>query len=321
MTESRLSHYPEPLIDHPLLGAEHLVSDSTVGQTQAGRWDPLVDELQSLRRASGDPSYAEIARRIATRRAASGADEHAARVARSTVHHAFAHGRTRIDVSLVREIVGALEADPALVDVWLSPPAAVVEHPAPHRRLIWAVMLGCVAVNLVGREFVDFFQLPFYLDMVGTAIAAIALGPWRGAAVGLATNVLGVVGSGWISLPFALVNVVGALVWGYGVHRFGMGKSLPRFFALSVTTALACSVTAVPIIVAFLGHELRIGHDAITQVVGESVDTFVVAVSFANLLTSTGDKLVSGFIALVVISALPLAWRSRTPLVFVQSGQ
>lgn len=297
------------------------MSDKIVGQSQGGRWDALVDELQSLRRAAGDPSYAEIARRISAQRAADGSNEHAARVAKSTVHNAFAYGRTRINVALLKEIVRALDADSALVDAWVNPPEPVVVHPDPSWKLIAAVMLGCVAVNLVGREFVDFFQLPFYLDMVGTAIAAIALGPWRGAAVGVTTNLLGVVGSGWISLPFALVNVVGALVWGYGVHRFGMGKTLLRFFVLSVATALACSITAVPIIVAFLGHELRIGHDAITQVIGESVDTFVLAVSFANLLTSTGDKLVSGFIALVVVSALPLALRSRSPLVFVQSGQ
>lgn len=131
--------------------------------------------------------------------------------------------------------------------------------------------------HLLGREFVDFFQLPFYLDMTGTAIAANALGPWRAAGVGMATNVIGVIGSAWISLSFALVNIVGAFMWGDGVRRWGRGRTLPRFFTLNVLTALACSVVAVPIIGVSLDHDLRVGHDVITQLMDDSFDTFMIA--------------------------------------------
>src|SRR5690606_987196 len=96
-------------------------------------------------------------------------------------------------------------------------------------RSVLLLMAGCVAINFVGREFVDLLHLPLYLDMVGTAIAAMALGPWRGAAVGATTNLVGVIGSGWVSLPFMLVNVVGALAWGYGVRRWDLGRTLLRF--------------------------------------------------------------------------------------------
>src|SRR5690606_28147164 len=116
--------------------------------------------------------------------------------------------------------------DPDEVEAVLRTPARVaptrtepdVGAPPPERFDAWrpapALMLGCVAVNLLGREFVDLLNLPVYLDMVGTALAAIVLGPWRGAAVGATTNLAGLFISGIASAPFAVVNVVGALVWG-----------------------------------------------------------------------------------------------------------
>lgn len=306
------------------------------GSSQQGRWDSVITELHLLREAAGTPSYEMLTRRLIQQRIAEGQDEHAARIAKSSVHDVFRLGRSRINESLLKELVRVMGGASADVDVWVAvctpqrptswtPPAVsepIVSGPtAPARptdQLLLAV--ACVVLNLIGREFVDFFRLPVYLDMTGTAIAAIALGPWRGAAVGASTNIIGIIGSGWISLPFALVNITGALLWGYGVRRWGMGRTLLRFFTLNLLTALACSLVAVPIIITFLDRELRVGRDVITQLISESIDTFLVAVGFSNLLTSMGDKLVSGFLALVVVSALPMAFRRGGNLVAV-SGE
>lgn len=288
--------------------------------TEAAHWDVLIERLQAHRESVGSPSYGEIADRIKQDRMDRGAPEFAAHIARSSVYDAFRLGRSRINVPLVREIAQALGAKPEQVDVWISAcdkpvresSDEVIARPTLSQSL-W-LMLACLGINMLGREFVDYFQLPVYLDMVGTAIAAIALGPWRGAAVGASTNIVGIIGSGWISLPFALVNVVGALVWGYGVRRFGMGRSLPRFFLLNVITAVSCTLVAVPIIAIFLGGKLRTGHDMVTDVIQNSVDTFAIALGFSNMLTSGADKLLSGFIALVVLTLLPAAFRSAFPL-------
>lgn len=303
------------------------------GSQHAGRWDPLINELHKLREAVGTPSYESLARKLIEQRITDGQDEHAARIAKSSVHDAFRFGRTRINEALVRDLVRVMNGDPATANAWIaaghasaslawSPPVvSEATTPAsepiepPSQRMTLVLLVACVALNLLGREFVDFFQLPVYLDMTGTAIAAITLGPWRGAAVGASTNIIGVVGSGWVSLPFALVNIVGALVWGYGVRRYDMGRTLPRFFTLNLIAAWACSLIAVPIIALVLDGGLRNGHDAITDLVSESIDLFPVALGFSNLLTSSADKLISGFIALVVISALPYALRARVPLI------
>ena len=303
-----------------------------------GQWDQLIAHLHALRAEAGNPSFAELSRRLVDQRMRDGMDVHGARIARSSVHDAFRFGRTRINVLLTQELVRALGGDPDQVLAWMQertaadevasgPPPAAAQPPAgspepkaveePRARQVLLLAVACLVLNLAGREFVDFLRLPIYLDMVGTAIAAIALGPWHGAAVGVTTNVGGAVGSGWVSIPFALVSVVGALVWGYGVRRWRLGRTLPRFFGLNVLAAVACSAVAVPIIVLLFGHDLRIGHDVITGLVDETVSAFLAAVMFSNMLTSLTDKLLSGFIALVAVSALPASLRQGLTLVAV----
>lgn len=321
------------------------VEQDPTAAPSAGRWDHVLTELNTLRVARGEPSYAELTRSLIKQRVADGQEPHAARISKSSVHDAFRVGRTRINLGLTHELVRVLGADPALVDHWIAAaPRAVpsgipagthvdqeqseehevarttAEAPAAAGTLhVAALMVGCLLLNLAGREFVDFFAFPIYLDMVGTAVAAIALGPWRGAAVGASTNIVGAIGSGFLSLPFAAVNVIGALVWGYGVRGWRMGQSFPRFFLLNMLVGLACSAVAVPILLTLVGDQLRDGHNTITILVAETLDSTVAAVAFSNVLTSSADKLISGFVALVIISALPLAFRHQVPLIFTHN--
>ncbi|KQQ42654.1 hypothetical protein [Nocardioides sp. Leaf307] len=356
------------------------------GSGDPSRWDGLALELQALRARVGDPSYAEIARRVSGAREAAGTPTHAARVARTTVYDAFRTGRTRVNLPLVREIAHALGAEDERVDAWVeqcrrprptapahpsepsgppTPPASpappappalsapdaadaadaadgaeggdgtarpVDPPPAPSGpdpssgagagvppRGVLLLLVVCVVVNLLGRSLVELLQLPVHLDMVGTAIAALALGPWRGAAVGLATNLLGVAESGPSSVPFALVNVAGALVWGYGARRWGLGRSLPRFLALNVLVAAACSAVAVPILVWRFDGGTGNGGDMVTDSVLDLGVPSLAALAVANLMVSLGDKMISGFVALVTISALPAALRTAVPMLLTAS--
>ncbi|WP_341928069.1 hypothetical protein [Nocardioides psychrotolerans] len=298
---------------------------------EEARWDHLALELQTLRTRAGDPSFAEIARRVSEQRLARGASEHAARVARTTVYDAFRTGRARVNLELVRDIGTALGGSDADVDGWIArcrhpqppeqssapepqPVESSVVPPAGVREAV-LLMAACLAANLLGRTFVDFLHLPIHLDMVGTAIAAIALGPWRGAAVGASTNVVGALLSGPASIPFAIVNVAGALAWGYGVRRFGLGRTLPRFLALNVMVAALCTLLAVPILVGLYGGSAGNGQDTITTTFLALTHQLTVSVGFSNLLVSLADKLFSGFVALVVISTLPAGLRLGSRLV------
>lgn len=175
-------------------------------------------------------------------------------------------------------------------------------------RGVALLLFACVAANLIGRVLVDTLALPLFLDMTGTAVAAIALGPWWGVLVGVVTNLVGAFISGVVSLPFVLVNVTGALVWGYGVHRYRMSRSLPAFFSLNLIAALACSLVATPIILLYTGVITHSSQDT-AEHVAQILHAVVVGTFLGNLFLSTFDKLLSGFIALVVLEA-----RGQSPI-------
>lgn len=78
--------------------------------------ETLTEDLRRLRAEAGQPSYAEIARRIGTLRRAAGTP--GGRPARSTVYDVFRPGRRRLDADLVAEIASALGADDAAAASW-----------------------------------------------------------------------------------------------------------------------------------------------------------------------------------------------------------
>jgi len=311
----------------------------------ASPWNGLAEELQAVRRRAGDPSYAEIARRVSQQRVGRGASPHAARVARTTVYDCFRTGRARVNLGFAREIALVLGADDAQVDGWIAasrarsaapfskpvpeptpepepaPEPAAEPEPAPAHvppsapavstsrttQVLLLLALG-LGANLLGRLLVDVLGLPIFLDMLGTAVVAIALGPWRGALVGGTTNIVGVLASGLVSLPFALVNICGALVWGYGVRRLGLGRTLPRFLLLNALVATACTLVAVPILLS-IGGSTGHGSQGVLDTVLALTRSLPTAVGLSNIMVSLADKLICGFVALVVISALPVALR------------
>jgi energy-coupling factor transport system substrate-specific component len=323
----------------------HVVTDTPTQSPSGSEWDVLALHLQRLRLEAGEPSYGEIARRVARRRLEAGLGEHEARVARTTVYDVFRTGRARVNLELVREIVGVLGGHDVDVDQWVAqcrhpvdvPPSAPAAQPAepapastsaatsspaapPGLRLALLLAGLCVVVNLVGRVVVDVLHLPIFLDMIGTAVAAIALGPWYGVGVGLTSNLAGTAISGPDSIPFALVNMAGALVWGYGVRRFAMGRTLLRFMGLNVLVAVACTLVAIPVLVLLYGGGVGHSQDFVTATFVEMTGLLEVAVGLSNMVVSLGDKIISGFVALVACSTLPLALRRRTPLVLVSPG-
>lgn len=224
------------------------------------------------------------------------------------------------EVERVETITAVEPLDPAervetVEQVGASAPRLVAG--ARRRRTVALVLLGSIAINLIGRKLSDGFELSLYLDMVGTAITAVALGPWWGVGVGVTTNVLGVGFSGWHSLPFILVQVGGALVWGYGVHRFGMGRSMSRFLGLNVLVAIVCTAIAAPILLLLYGGGVGHGSEDIVAGFMAHGQNLVTAVFSANAVTSVSDKMISGFITLAALDALrrhlPLAQQRVAP--------
>jgi len=167
-----------------------------------------------------------------------------------------------------------------------------------------ALVPVAVALNIVGGQINTILHLPTFLDMIGTAVVAIVLGPWWGALVGAMTNLVSSFISGPIGLPFAVVNVAGALVWGYTV-RWGWGKKFWSFGLINVGVGIVCSIFAVPIYVFVFGGATGHFSDMMTAAFLAMGQNLIVSVFSSNILVSLADKIISGFVALAIIEALP----------------
>ena len=176
-----------------------------------------------------------------------------------------------------------------------------------------AVIPVAAALNIVGGYKNTILNLPIFLDMIGTMVTAVILGPWWGALVGAITNIVNSFISGPISLPFALCNVVGALVWGYA-NQWGWMKKQWSFFLTNVAVAFFVSLTAVPIYVFIFGGATGHFADVMTAAFLAMGQNLIVSVFSSNILVSLADKIISGYVGLAIIEALPENLTSRAQL-------
>lgn len=119
---------------------------------ESGSLDELVRGLQAMRAAAGQPSYAEIGRRVGQVRAARGVPEAAQRPPKTTVYNCFQPGRRRLDRELVLDIVRALGGDGVDLRRWTDGLRAVGRR---RETAGWATVrneLPDVTGTFVGRE-------------------------------------------------------------------------------------------------------------------------------------------------------------------------
>jgi len=185
--------------------------------------------------------------------------------------------------------------------------ASLRTAPSSRIPLTYVVTLVPVAaaLNIVGGTLNTYLKLPTFLDMIGTAVAAIVLGPWWGALVGIVGNIGGALFTGPVLIPFALVNVTGALIWGYGVRSLGMGATVPRFFLLNVIVALVNSVVAAPIVAFVFGGATGHPSDALTAAFAQAGTDLLRATFESSVIVFLADKIITGFVAISIIEALP----------------
>lgn len=281
---------------------------------ETGPYDDVVLRLQELRRGAGDPSFAEMARLVAQVRVARGVSREAALPARTTVYDAFRLGRRRLDRDLVADLTAALEAEvarlepTAIVAPDVEPASEDPDVPGATWRQRTLLVLVCTVINLLGLVLIDGLGIPIWLDMIGTAIVAITLGPWWGVGVALSSSLLDGLITGHHGYWFTPVTAAGALVWGYGVRTFKMARTAGRFFALNLVVALVSTALAAPITwLVFDGYP---PHDSsrVTELLVGHLPWLLLAVLVSNLIFSMLDKLVSGFVALAAMDALAHRW-------------
>ena len=181
--------------------------------------------------------------------------------------------------------------------------------------LTYVIALVPVAsvLNVIGGTVAGALKLPIFLDMIGTAVVAMTIGPWWGALVGVITNLTMGFLTGPVSIPFAACNVVGALVWGY-VTRWGFANDKLRFFGLSVASAVFVSLMAAPIVIFVFGGATGHASDVLTAGLLAAGNDMWAAVFSSNIIVSSADKILSSFLALAIIGALPTNLQVTGPI-------
>jgi energy-coupling factor transport system substrate-specific component len=149
--------------------------------------------------------------------------------------------------------------------------------------------------------------------MIGTAVVAMTIGPWWGALVGVITNVTSGFITGPVSIPFAACNVVGALIWGYGT-KWGWANDKLKFFGLSVASAVGVSLMAAPIVIFVFGGATGHASDVLTAGLLAAGGDMWTAVFSSNIIVSSADKILSSFLALAIIGALPTNLQVTGPI-------
>jgi len=291
----------------------------------ASTLDQIAEDLQKLRTDCGVMSYADIVTRITKAREANGIAPAAARIARTTVYDCFRTGRTRVSPELVGEIVQALTSDPTLAKQWVRrcQEASATSAPPSNRRspdlkLPWTlpdplprpfwfnaiVTVACVVLNLALFFLIEVLfrgRFPLYMDMIDIAVVAMVLGTRWGLVAAVIAQLLPLLYAPEAHWQFMFVGMSGALVWGLGVHRFKMAKTLPKYLILNLVAGFVCTMVAVPVLIVVFGGNMEMtSSQAMAEEMARIAHNWVVSIFSVNLLISLTDKLIAGVFALVL---------------------
>ncbi|ABO35414.1 signal transduction histidine kinase, LytS [Methanococcus maripaludis C5] len=172
-----------------------------------------------------------------------------------------------------------------------------------YMRLLckYLLLLG-VGANIIGAQLVNVFQLPAFLDSVGTILAAVLMGPILGALVGLMTNiVLGFLVSHG-AFYFAIVNILIGLITGYIFKKYPF--NLKTVFITSIIISIVASLSSIIIKYVFFGGLVGKPIDTLTQLLLDNGLNLITAVSLTGFFANFLDRIISFAIVFILIGIL-----------------
>jgi energy-coupling factor transport system substrate-specific component len=117
-------------------------------------------------------------------------------------------------------------------------------------------IVGCILVNYGGKELAVRFSLPFWMDAVGTTLAAYVLGPVCGAIVGVTGNVIY-----GFSAPDSYIYALTSLSIGVCVGCFAKRAFFESFFeTLSISALMALIATVLSVVLNMLLYDGMTGN-------------------------------------------------------------
>lgn len=175
-----------------------------------------------------------------------------------------------------------------------------------------ALIPTAVALNLAIGLVVAELGLPFYLDTVGTILAAALAGPAAGVITGLISQLVISLVGGYMWLAFAPIQVLIALLAAVVAWRGGFGSPAAAVGWGALVGLIAGAASSVISYLAFRGVTAS-GVTAVTTVLRGLGFTLPQSVALSSVGTDLFDKALAFFLVSLVLGALPDRLLGRFP--------
>ena len=108
------------------------------------------------------------------------------------------------------------------------------------------------------------------------------------------------------------------MIWGYGT-KWGWANNKLKFFGLSVASGVGVSLMAAPIVIFVFGGATGHASDVLTAGLLAAGGDMWSSVFSSNIIVSSADKILSSFLALAIIGALPTNLQVTGPIMKAES--
>ena len=160
-----------------------------------------------------------------------------------------------------------------------------------------------IAINIIGGQLTYLLKIPVNLDMIGVILVGALAGPIPAAIAGVLTNFInGIFNPIWI--PYAIC----AFFIGGTAGLLGKYNMMTKWYKLiisGIVLALVGTITATPVTVFFFGGASGGGSSLLAAGLMATGKEILEAVLSVYIVTETIGKLISVFVAYLIIKAIP----------------
>jgi len=169
-------------------------------------------------------------------------------------------------------------------------------------RKVIVIIIGII-LNLVGRLIASSFNLPIWLDMLGTVVATYYAGIWGGVAAGIANNLI----SSFYDTT-ALVYLLTSVIAAFMIHLFikkGYMTSALKAVVSSFWLGILCTVVSTPLnLIFYEGYSGNIWGDTLVDMLRWHDVSDALSALAGEAVVEIVDKQICVMVAWLIICAI-----------------
>ena len=160
-----------------------------------------------------------------------------------------------------------------------------------------------IAINIIGGNLTSVLKIPVDLDMIGVILVGALVGPIPAAITGILTNLInGIFDPTWI--PYVICSCFIGIFAGL-LGKYNMMTKWYKLIISGIVLALVATITATPVTVFFFGGATGGGASILAAGLMATGKEILEAVLSVYIVTETIGKLISVFVAYLIIKAIP----------------